>query len=192
MIAAIVTLSLAAAPMESRLFIASGAKTKAEAEKQLKALKPTPELVLSAGFPKLVESKSIEGLNPGFFLVVFGACDDTSADQRSHNDGLAAVIQRATKGAYAKAAAKQAAACPLWLEELEKGKPVSTRAALIAKPDDVSLLVKAAGELHQAGVLTGAAMLLRRAIALGATGDAVELSRTVEFLLEDAPFRLPK
>lgn len=192
MIAAVLSFSLAAAPMESRLFIASGAKTKAEAEQQLKALKKQSELVLAPGYPKLVESKTIEGLNPGFFLVVFGACDDASADQRSHNDGLAAVIQRAMKGAYAKPVAKQAAACPLWLEELEKGKPVSNRAELVAKPDDVGLLVKAAGELHQATVLTGAAMLLRRAIALGATGEAVELSRTVEFLLEDAPFRLPK
>jgi hypothetical protein len=182
--------SLAASPLESRLFIASGATSKAEAQKQLAALKLPKELVLAKGFPKLVESKSIEGLNAGFFLVVLGACDDTSADQSSHGNGLAAVIQRALKGAYAKPVVRQPSACPLWLES--GSVALANRAALLASPDDVGQLVAAARVLHQETELLGAAMLLRRALALGASGEAVELSRTVEYLLEDAPFRLPK
>lgn len=189
MFALLVSTLGAASPLESRLFIATGATSKAEAQRQLAALKLPAELHLAKGFPQLVESKGVEGLNPGFFLVVLGACDDVTANQKSHGNGLAAVIQRAMKGAYAKPVAKQRSACPLWFEAGDV--TLEHRAALLAAPDDVEKLVAAAKALHEGLSLVGAAMLLRRALALGATGDAVERSRTVEFVLEDAPFRLP-
>lgn len=71
----------------SRLFIATGAKTKAEAEKLQKALVIPKELRLTAGFPKLIESKTVEGLNPGFFLVVLGACVTRQLRRRATRTG---------------------------------------------------------------------------------------------------------
>lgn len=174
----------------SRLFIATGAKTKAEAEKLQKALVVPKELRLTAGFPKLIDSKTVEGLNPGFFLVVLGACADETAAQTSHTNGLAALIQRGLKGAYAKAVAKQPEACPLWIEP--SGQPPAKLAALEKSPNDPKLLLEVAKDLDGQVNLLGAAILLRRATALGATDQpTLELMRKVEFLLEDVPFRLP-
>ncbi|MDX2009817.1 MAG: hypothetical protein SFW67_06495 [Myxococcaceae bacterium] len=191
MVLTVLVLSLAAAaPLESRLFIASGATSKAEAQKQLAALRLPPELHLSKGYPKLVESKAIAGLNPGFFLVALGTCDDVTAAQSSHGNGLAAVIQRKVKGAYAKPVVRQPSACPLWLDAGDVA--LENRAALLENRDDIALLTAAASALHQETELIGAAMRLRRALALGASGSTVELARTVEFLLEDAPDRLPR
>ncbi|MDP3499476.1 MAG: hypothetical protein Q8S33_04060 [Myxococcales bacterium] len=180
-----------AATPASRLFIASGAKTKAEAEKLKAALVVPTELRLTAGYPKLIESKTVAGLNPGFFLVVLGACADSTAAQTRHGNGLAALIQRSLKGAYAKGVAAQPEACPLWVEPTES-RPAKLD-ALLKSPDDPKLLFAVASELHQEGGLVGASILLRRATAKGATDEpTIELLRTVEFVLEDAPFRLPQ
>lgn len=152
------------------------------------ALKLPAALHLSPGYPKLVRSDGVEGLKPGFVLVVLGACADVTAAQSGHNNGLAALIGRGLKGAYAKPVAMQAAACPLWLE-------ASDDAAVSAakdRRDEPKALHAAARALEQGGDLVGAAMLLRRAMALGATDDdTVNLARKVEFLLEDLPDRLP-
>jgi hypothetical protein len=189
MIGLLLVATLAAGP-QSRLFIATGAKTKAEAEKLQKALALPRELRLSPGYPKLVESKSMPGLNPGFFLVVLGACADETAAQTSHGNGLAALIQRGLKGAYAKPVTVKADGCPLWVEPTDT--PPAKLADLEKKPDDVKLLFEVARELDQGGALVGASILLRRATALGASDQpTLDLLRKVEFVLEDAPFRLP-
>lgn len=180
--------ALSAAPvLESRLFIATGAKTEAEAKKALSTLSLPDSLVLRKGYPRLVESRTVPGLNPGFWLVVLGACSDVGR-WPSHNDGLAALIQRGHKGAYAKAVGAQAAgSCPLWVEGGLKENP-----AVAAAPEELAALKKTALEMHKAGNLIGADILLRRALALGAEDQpTLELYRTVEFLLEDAPFKLP-
>lgn len=179
---------LAAAPLESRLFIAAGAKGEPEAKKLLARL-TLPPLLLAPGYPKLVRSDGIEGLKPGFVLVVLGACADVTAAQASHGNALAALIQRAVKGAYAKPVVKQdAAACPLWLEASDD----PAVGAVKTKRDDPKALWAAARALDLGGDLVGAAVLLRRALALGATDeDTVNLSRKVEFLLEDLPGKLP-
>lgn len=189
MIGLLLVATLAAAP-QSRLFIATGAKTKAEAEKLQKALALPKALRLSPGYPKLIESKSMPGLNPGFFLVVLGACADETAAQTSHGNGLAALIQRGLQGAYAKSVTAAADGCPLWIEPTEVA-PAKLR-ALEQRPDDVKLLFEVAREMDQGGALVGASILLRRATALRATDQpTIDLLRKVEFVLEDAPFRLP-
>lgn len=189
MIAALASLVLAAGPT-SRVFIATGAKTQAEAEKLQKALVLPKELRLAKGFPRLVPSKELAGLNPGFVVVVLGACADDTAAKSSHANGLAALIQRSLKGAYAKPIAAQPDSCPLWIEPSEE-EPAKLE-ALVAAPNDRALLLAVAKELHANGGLVGASILLRRALALGATDEeTVGLLRTVEFVLEDAPFRLP-
>lgn len=195
MIGLAVATMLAAAPTadsktRSRIFIAGGAKTQAEAQKLERAMVVPNELKLSAGFPKLVDSKTIEGLNPGFFVIVLGVCGDTTAAETGHSNGLAALVQRRLKGAYAKQVASRTLSCPLWIEPSEK-EPKALP-GLLAKPDDTGLLLAVAKEQHAGGSILGASILLRRALALGASDDeTLALSRTVEFVLEDAPFRLP-
>ncbi|MBE2252742.1 MAG: hypothetical protein IAE78_24640 [Myxococcus sp.] len=182
-------IALSGAP-GSRVFIASGAKSKGAAEKLKASLAVPSALKLARGYPRLVESKSLAGLNPGFFLVVLGVCDDATPAQQAHGNALAAVIQRSQRGAYAKPVGPQPEACPLWIEPV--GEPPAGLQSLLARPDDPKLLLEVASAMHAQGELVGAAVLLRRAQARGATDAAtLELSRTVEFILEDAPFRLP-
>lgn len=189
MIGAALALIVAAGP-GSRVFIATGGKTQAEAEKLQKALVLPKELKVAKGFPKIQASKDLAGLNPGFFVVVLGACAEGTAAQSSHGNGLAALIQRSLKGAYAKPVSPLPESCPLWLEGAEK-KPAKLD-ALVAAPDDRALLLAVAKEFHAQGGLLGASILLRRAVALGASDEeTLGLLRTVEFVLEDAPFRLP-
>ncbi len=186
---------VAAAPAESRVFIASGAKTKAAAQQALEDLRVPEALVLRAGYPALVESSAIAGLKPGFWLVVLGVCDDTGR-WSAHNNGLAALLQRALKGAYAKPVGRQpAGACPSWVEAPDEAPAAQGKQALAqarAAPDDAARAVAAAAVLRQGGALTGACLLLRRALALGKDDEAtLGLLRTVEFILEDVPWRLP-
>lgn len=193
MVLALVLTMVAAAtplpPMESRAFIATGATSRAAAEKALKTLKLPAELVVPAGYPRVVDSAQLPGLNPGFWLVVIGFCDDVG-EWPAHNNGLAALIQRASKGAYAKPVARQSAACPLWVDSTVKRAEI---AAVLKAPNEPLALTRAASALHDESDLLGADILLRRALALGATDTATrELLRTVEFVLEDAPFKLPE
>ncbi len=62
----------------------SGGTTRADGEAALaswKRLAPLidPHVRLAAGFPKVVESASLPGLKPGFFVVVLGQCDSLEA-----------------------------------------------------------------------------------------------------------------
>lgn len=192
MLVALLVILAAAPETESRLFIASGAKTEKDAQKLLTTLKVPPSLVLRTGFPKLVESAKVQGLNAGFWLVVLGACDDTNGVQRTHNAGLAALVGRALKGAYAKPVAKQpAGSCPIWIEGGVAGAKPEV-AALAKSPDELAVLRKAAQVQHEDGEMLGADITLRRALALGDdSGPTLERYRTVEFVLEDVPFKLP-
>lgn len=185
---------LAAGPaLESRLFIGTGAKTKAEAQTLSDKLTLPKSLVLASGFPKLVESKSIAGLKPGFFVVLLGACADVSAAERSHNNGFTALLQDALKGAYSKPVGKQENTCPLWLEETETALEQTLVDAVKKQPNDVKALSALALAQRATGAVFGPAILTRRAIALGAADKAtLELSKTVEFILEDLPDAFPK
>jgi hypothetical protein len=81
----LVVVSLAAAPAlaePARALIWSG---RATAEAGAAALAEVPPklgalLALGAGFPKVVESRSIAGLKPGFFIVLLGLCGPTEAE----------------------------------------------------------------------------------------------------------------
>ena len=62
----------------------SGGTTRADGDAALaswKRLAPLidPHVRLAAGFPKVVESASLPGLKPGFFVVVLGQCDSLEA-----------------------------------------------------------------------------------------------------------------
>lgn len=185
---------MAAGPaLESRVLIATGAKTKAEAEAlQQKVTVPT-ELVLSPGYPKLVESKTLVGLNPGFFLVVLGVCADKTDDDKVHVNGLSSLMRERIRGAYAKPIGKQPEACPVWIEQTETPVKPSTIEAVKKKPNDLKALLALALEQRETAAIIGPAILTRRAIALGAKDEkTLELSKTVEFILEDVPDQLPR
>jgi hypothetical protein len=188
----VMTAVLAAEPAPTaRVFIAAGAKTQAQAQALLTKLKLPAALVLPAGYPKLLASKALPGLNPGFVLVVLGACPDSTAAQASHANGLAALIQRALPGAYAKTATPpKGAPCPLWLDADAPLPPAL--AAVKERPDDPQALLAAARVLDDPEHMLSAALLLRRAVALGARdADTLGLLAKLELLLEDVPWHLP-
>lgn len=79
MLSSLLALSLAAGP--STLLVWGGGKTPEEAQKSLEEWKTkSPEWLtyvqLAAGYPRIIESKTVTGLNPGFHIVVLGACED--------------------------------------------------------------------------------------------------------------------
>lgn len=79
MLSSLLALSLAAGP--STLLVWGGGKTPEEAQKSLAEWKTkSPEWLtyvqLANGYPRIIESKTVTGLNPGFHIVVLGACDD--------------------------------------------------------------------------------------------------------------------
>lgn len=80
----LVLLSHAALAQAPQHLVFSGGTTRADGESALaswKRLAPLfdPHVRLAAGFPKLVESASLPGLKPGFFVVVLGQCDSLEA-----------------------------------------------------------------------------------------------------------------
>jgi hypothetical protein len=81
MIGALLSLSLAAAP--ATLLVWGGGKTPEDADKAMADYKAKSEagkwstyVKLAAGFPLIVASDKVPGMNPGFHVVVLGACDE--------------------------------------------------------------------------------------------------------------------
>ncbi|MBL8936442.1 MAG: hypothetical protein JNM69_17935 [Archangium sp.] len=69
---------------DAQHLVFSGGTTRADGDAALaswKRLAPLvdPHVRLAAGFPKVVESASLPGLKPGFFIVVLGQCDSLEA-----------------------------------------------------------------------------------------------------------------
>lgn len=105
----LVVVSLAAAPAlaePARALIWSGGAT---AEAGAAALAEVPPklgalLALGAGFPKVVESRSIAGLKPGFFIVLLGLCGPTEVE----------LLLSVDRRVYARPVevAREALACP--------------------------------------------------------------------------------
>jgi hypothetical protein len=182
------TLALLSILSASRIFIATGAPTEEKAKAAAGALKLPRELRLSTP-PKVIDSATVKGLKPGFFVVVLGTCREETADESRYADGLAALIQRSVKGAYAKRVEVTAAPaeCPLWLPD--SGEKV--KAALKA-PLDAKAVLEAAMELDTQGDLIAATAAARRAVALDPKAPgAVDFLRKVELISEDLPNRLP-
>lgn len=80
----LVLLSHAALAQAPQHLVFSGGTTRADGESALaswKRLAPLvdPHVRLAVGFPKVVESASLPGLKPGFFVVVLGQCASLEA-----------------------------------------------------------------------------------------------------------------
>lgn len=80
-------LTQTSAPTPTRLVIWAGGKTQAEAKEALAAFEARRKqpsqlmfLELAAGYPTILESTKVPGLNPGFFIVALGVCESESDD----------------------------------------------------------------------------------------------------------------
>lgn len=89
------------------LMIADGSTDRAEAQRKLDALKEHVfPARLAAGYPQLVESATMPGLKPGFFVVVLGSCAD-----RSEADVHLELMRAVAPGAYVRSV-EGPSACP--------------------------------------------------------------------------------
>ncbi len=191
MFSALATL-LVAAP--TQIFIATGATDFPSADKLKAALSLPAELVMGPDYPRVINSRNIEGLKPGFFVVVLGTCMAETPEQKRYAAGLAALVQRRLKGSYTRAVDvdEREMECPSWIADVEGGG--ETIAYARKHTADVKGLLAAARLHHKKTSLLGAAILVREILALDPTNaDAASLGRTVELLLEDMPpeSRLP-
>lgn len=179
--------SLLGAEPASRMFIANGATTEAKAKTLMAAMKVPPQLKLGVT-PKVVASKSVKGLKPGFFVIVLGACRDVSASEAGYNDGLAALVQRAMKGSYARPVEVEAteSECPLWLQ------PSGDAVKKAETKRDGPTLMAAATELKDEGDLVAATIVARKLMVVAPElPGAKELLQTIELIAEDLPDHLP-
>ncbi|MDP1827063.1 MAG: hypothetical protein Q8L48_27565 [Archangium sp.] len=133
---------LLAAPAEAaelQALILTGATTEAAAKPLLEAAQKRAAtfstlLVLPPGFPRLVQSDTLVGLKPGFWIVLAGFCK---------TDDMLTGLKALDAGAYAKTVtADEAAACPAfatgWSAATEEVKVAQKRTlrGVLFDPDD--------------------------------------------------------
>ncbi len=112
---------------DARVVIADGAKTKTEAEQKLTQLKLASSVRLAPGYPRVLPSESMKGLNPGLHIVVLGLC--SSADRApiksngvgmnialKHHTHLLKQLKASVRGVYSKTVTTDLPlSCPLFL-----------------------------------------------------------------------------
>jgi hypothetical protein len=89
---------------EAQVIIWGGGSTRADAEKALAEWNAEKSalsgvLTIADGFPKIVESKTVPGLKPGFHVVILGACPDAALESPLR------AIQGLRSGVYVRRAA---------------------------------------------------------------------------------------
>ena len=101
MLTLLLTVTLAAAP--ATLLVWGGGKTPEDAEKAMAdyqakvgSKKWVTLVKLADGFPKILQSDKVQGMNPGFHVVVLGAC--SASDTQSALD----MFKVAEPAVYAK------------------------------------------------------------------------------------------
>jgi hypothetical protein len=105
------------AAQPAQAIISGGGATAEAGEKALKAFKAVPTfgelLTFAPGFPKVVESKTVSGLKPGFFVVVLGFCGPKEAR------APLSVAKSVRASVYARAVQVDELACPTvaWTRE---------------------------------------------------------------------------
>lgn len=102
-----------AAPTELRAIVLTGTKLPARASGQLDAIRAKlGGFSVAPGFPKVVESKSLPGLKPGFEVILLGLCPTVGVE-----GSLTELVERAAKdvvpGSYSRVVKFDGpAACP--------------------------------------------------------------------------------
>jgi hypothetical protein len=111
-----------------------------EAEKRLLG-----ELVTFApGFPKMVSSTTVPGLNPGFHIVLLGFCS------REEGQSERAYLQALYPFTYEKPVKDVESACPVWVEP-SKERAVESRRTVKGVRFTLSVVVLARPELPDIG-----------------------------------------
>lgn len=95
-------------PKSAYILIADGAKSKTQAKAKAKAFKARAEWILAKGYPKVIDSKTIKGLNPGFHILVLGFCPQSSATA----EVLLPALKKTYPGLYMKEVSHGADSCP--------------------------------------------------------------------------------
>lgn len=174
MFAAIVLLTASTSfAAEARIVIADGAKTAAEADKKLAALKVPSTFHLPAGYPRVITSDSVKGLNPGLHIIVLGYCaaEDnvrilTKADEEvragiklKHHAHMLKQLKKAVPGVYSKTVTTETAIdCPVVLGEKPASPPalVTAWSAVQQAPTSAIAWVKYGQALEEEGGLDAA------------------------------------
>lgn len=144
--------SVARADDNLQALIWGGGATDADAQAALKTFQERrvhwhDAIRLADGFPKVVESKDVAGLKPGFHIVIVGFCAEAAMDALGWVRGL-------DPGAYARKVTGSSPACPVlapsWNASLStlrsKGSELSGL-ELWMKRDDHAALSGGAGSL---------------------------------------------
>lgn len=155
---------------EARIVIADGATSDAEAQKKLAQLKLPAMVRLPAGFPKVLASETIKGLNPGLHIVVLGFCpsedrvriktgeanDVRMYFQLKHHAYLLKQLKRSAKGVYSKQVTTDTTVdCPMYMFP-EPKKDKAAWAAVQQVPTSADAWVAFGQQLEAAGDFSGA------------------------------------
>lgn len=141
-LAAIAFLTVPAHAAEVQALILTGAATDEAAQKLLGPAKErvaalAPLLTAPQGFPRVVESATLKGLKPGFFVVVAGYC--------AAAEPLLTALKAADAGAYAKPVEGVGEACPTfdgaWKPTTVEAKGL--RAVLFQSADEWRVFLRA-------------------------------------------------
>jgi hypothetical protein len=108
---------------EREVLIWGGSRKRKEAAALLEALQASPSqlprgLKLAPGFPKLIDSRTLQGLNPGFHVVLLGFCFKTEvqevlAELKAVNPGVYTRTVTVPSGKYDTACPTRAAPGPV-------------------------------------------------------------------------------
>jgi hypothetical protein len=114
------TISLSASPVH--VVIWGGGKTPESAQQSLaewgaRSAEWSTWLRLQTGYPRIVESAKVPGMNPGFHVVVLGACNEIEIVATMN------VLKTLESSAYEKAATWPEEACPVF--EMKTVSPIA-------------------------------------------------------------------
>ncbi len=100
----VATPSPAPTPIDGEMIVWSGGKTQAEAEKQLAEFKRYSEALKDfiTVDAEVIESATVQGLKPGFFIVALGVCKDEEEDKDSDGGFSLSLFQAIEPSVYAK------------------------------------------------------------------------------------------
>lgn len=160
-------LLLAAPSTEMRAIVLTGAKLPERAQLEPAKAKLTT-LIPAPGYPKIFESKKIEGLKPGFEVVVLGFCP--LGQEVSIADLIEAEAKRQVPGAYGRAVrTSEPASCPrLKFEKPDEADGIKAWDAYQRAPESPDAMVEYGHYLVSVGDLDGAEYLGQVAYLRGA------------------------
>jgi len=112
MLCALLTTAALSATPATAAIVWGGGKTKADAEKWLKAFNDASApfkglYTLPAGHPRLVESAKVKGMKPGFHVVLLGVCSSAELAPRLK------LFKSLYAGTYARRVTGEKPACPV-------------------------------------------------------------------------------